>query len=284
MLNQKGRIDQVRLWLYLVLSILMVAIVRWAPNHVFAQATSPVTKINEAAAKADITVQALRGDISVLMGSGGNIAVFTSPEGKLLVDAGIAVSRPKIQAALDGIGQTPLKYVINTHWHWDHTDGNKWMHDLGATIIAHENTLKHLSTVTRVEDWNYTFQPAPAGARPTVIVKTDKKLEFDGETVLIKGFGPGHTDSDLTVYFTKADVMSLGDIWWNGYYPFIDYSTGGSIDGAIRLANASLELVTDKTIIIPGHGPVGNRAQLIEFRDMLVATRANVAHLKKQGK
>jgi len=284
MLNQKGRIDQVRLWLYLVLSILMVAIVRWAPNHVFAQATSPVTKINEAAAKADITVQALRGDISVLMGSGGNIAVFTSPEGKLLVDAGIAVSRPKIQAALDGIGQTPLKYVINTHWHWDHTDGNKWMHDLGATIIAHENTLKHLSTVTRVEDWNYTFQPAPAGARPTVIVKTDKKLEFDGETVLIKGFGPGHTDSDITVYFAKADVMSLGDIWWNGYYPFIDYSTGGSIDGAIRLANASLELVTDKTIIIPGHGPVGNRAQLIEFRDMLVATRANVAHLKKQGK
>jgi glyoxylase-like metal-dependent hydrolase (beta-lactamase superfamily II) len=268
----------------IVLSILAATIVRIIPNRVFAQITSPVTKINEAAAKADITVQALRGDISVLMGSGGNIAVYKSPAGKLLVDAGIAVSQTKIQAALDRIDQSPVKYVINTHWHWDHTDGNKWVHDLGATIVGHENTLKHLSMATRVEDWNYTFQPAPVVARPTIIVKTDKTLDFGGETIVIKGFGSGHTDSDITVYFTKADVMSLGDIFWNGYYPFIDYSTGGSIDGAIRLVNASLELVTDRTVIIPGHGPVGNRAQLIEFRDMLVAIRANVTHLKKQGK
>ena len=284
MLNQKGRIDQVRLWLYLVLSILMVAIVRWAPNHVFAQATSPVTKINEAAAKADITVQALRGDISVLMGSGGNIAVFTSPEGKLLVDAGIAVSRPKIQAALDGIGQTPLKYVINTHWHWDHTDGNEWVHNQGATIIAQENVLKRLSETTRVEDWNYTFQPWPEGGRPTVTFKSEKMLRFDGEAVLMKNFGPGHTDGDAFVYFPKADVLVLGDIFWNGIYPFIDNAAGGGIDGMIRWANAALDLATDKTIIVPGHGPVGNKAQLREFRDMLVTIRNNVSDLKKQGK
>jgi glyoxylase-like metal-dependent hydrolase (beta-lactamase superfamily II) len=218
------------------------------------------------------------------MGSGGNIVVFTSPEGKLVVDAGIAVSRPRIQAALDSISQAPLKYVINTHWHWDHTDGNAWMHDLGATIVAQENTLKRLSTTTRVEDWNYTFKPAPIGARPTVLVKTVKTISFNGETVVIKGYGPGHTDTDVSVYFTKADVMSLGDIWWNGYYPFIDYSTGGSIDAMIRLTNTYLNSVTDNTIIVPGHGPVGNRAQLIEFRDMLVAIRASVAHLKRQGK
>jgi glyoxylase-like metal-dependent hydrolase (beta-lactamase superfamily II) len=157
------------------------------------------------------------------------------------------------------------------------------MHDLGATIVAQENTLKRLSTTTRVEDWNYTFKPAPIGARPTVLVKTDKTINFNGETVVIKGYGPGHTDTDVSVYFTKADVMSLGDIWWNGYYPFIDYATGGSIDAMIRLTNTYLNSVTDNTIIVPGHGPVGNRAQLIEFRDMLVAIRANVAHLKKQG-
>jgi glyoxylase-like metal-dependent hydrolase (beta-lactamase superfamily II) len=218
------------------------------------------------------------------MGSGGNIAVLTGPEGKLLVDAGIAVSRPKIQVALGSISQAPLKYVINTHWHWDHTDGNEWAHNLGATIIAQENTLKHLSTTTRVEDWNYTFQPAPISARPTVIFKTDKTLKFDGETIVLKSYGLGHTDGDISVYFTKADVMSLGDIWWNGYYPFIDKATGGSIDGMIRLVNASLERLTDKPIIIPGHGPVGDRAQLIEFRDMLVAIRENVSRLKKQGK
>jgi glyoxylase-like metal-dependent hydrolase (beta-lactamase superfamily II) len=280
--SQKLRTVEVRGRLYLLFTILAVVIARLAPT-VLAQATSPVTKINEAAAKADISVQQLRGNISVLMGSGGNIVVFTSPEGKLLVDAGIAVSRPRIQAALDSISQAPLKYVINTHWHWDHTDGNAWMHDLGATIVAQENTLKRLSTTTRVEDWNYTFKPAPIGARPTVLVKTDKTINFNGETVVIKGYGPGHTDTDVSVYFTKADVMSLGDIWWNGYYPFIDYATGGSIDAMIRLTNTYLNSVTDNTIIVPGHGPVGNRAQLIEFRDMLVAIRANVAHLKKQG-
>jgi glyoxylase-like metal-dependent hydrolase (beta-lactamase superfamily II) len=101
---------------------------------------------------------------------------------------------------------------------------------------------------------------------------------------VLKGFGPGHTDTDVTVYFTKADVMALSDIFWNGVYPFIDGDTGGSIDGMIRLVNASLEHVTDKTIIVPGHGPVGNRAKLIEFRDMLVGIPENVARLKKQGK
>ena len=253
-------------------------------TNVLAQGVSPVTKINEAAAKAEITVQSLRGNISVLMGSGGNITVLTGPEGKLMVDAGIAVSRPKIEVALNGISPAPLKYLINTHWHWDHTDGNEWVHSLGATVIAQENTLKRLSTTTRVEEWNYTFQPWPIGGRPTVTFKTDKTLKFDGETIVIKGFGPGHTDSDVTVYFTKADVVSLGDIFWNGVYPFIDSDTQGSIDGMIHLVNASLEHVTDKTIIIPGHGPVGNRAQLVEFRDMLVGIRENIARLKKQGK
>jgi glyoxylase-like metal-dependent hydrolase (beta-lactamase superfamily II) len=283
MLNQKQPIVQLRRRLFVAFNILAF-VAGLAPVQVFAQATSPVTKINDEAAKADITVQRLRANISVLMGSGGNIVVLTGPDGKLLVDAGIAVSRDKIQAALDRLSQSPLKYLINTHWHWDHTDGNEWVHALGATIIAQENVIKRLSTTTRVEDWNYTFPAAPTGARPTVIFKTDKTLKFDGETVVLNSYGPGHTDGDISVYFKKADVLALGDIWWNGYYPFIDNATGGSIDGMIRLANASLSRVTDKTIIIPGHGPVGKRPQLIEFRDMLVAVRENVVRLKKQGK
>ena len=264
--------------------VLAIAVAWLAPGRACAEAVSPVVKINEAAAKADITVQRLRGNISVLMGSGGNITVLTGPDGKLLVDAGIAVSRPRIQAALDGISDAPLKYLIDTHWHWDHTDGNEWVHQAGATIIAQENTLKRLSATTRVEDWSYTFQPWPIDARPTVLFKTDKTLHFDGETIVLKSYGPGHTDSDITVYFKKADVMALGDIFWNGVYPFIDIATGGSIDGAIRLANHALSQVTNKTIIVSGHGPVGDRAQLVEFRDMLVAVRKNVARLKKQGK
>ena len=263
---------------------LAISVAWLAPRHAFAEAASPVVKINEAAATADITVQRLRGNISVLMGSGGNITVLTGPDGKLLVDAGIAVSRPRIEAALASISDAPIKYLIDTHWHWDHTDGNEWVHQAGATIIAQENTLKRLSTTTRVEDWNYTFQPWPIDARPTVVFTKDKTLHFDGETIVLRGYGPGHTDSDISVYFKKADVMALGDIFWNGVYPFIDIATGGSIDGAIRLANRCLAQVTDRTIIVSGHGPVGDRAQLVEFRDMLVAVRKNVARLKKQGK
>ena len=251
---------------------------------VFAQATSPVDKINEAAATAAISVEKLRGNISVLFGSGGNIVVLTGPDGTLLVDTGIAVSRARIQAALDRISDGPMKFLINTHWHWDHTDGNEWVHSLGATIIAHENVLKRLSSTTRVEDWNYTFQPWPTGGRPTVVFKREKILNFDGETIVLKHLGPGHTDGDISVYFNNADVLALGDIFWNGYYPFIDNSVGGGIDGMIRWVNATLVSVTDKTIIIPGHGLVGNRAQLLEFRDMLVAIRENVSRLKKQGK
>src|SRR5215467_1266581 len=249
-----------------------------------AQATSPVIKINEAAATSEITVQQLRGNLSVLFGSGGNIVVLDGPDGKLLVDDGIAVSKDKIQAALDKISAAPPKYVINTHWHWDHTDGNEWIHKQGAIIIAQENTLKHLSVTTRVEDWNYTFQPWPKDGRPTVTFKTEKTLEFDGENVELKNFGHGHTDGDSSVYFPKADVLVLGDLFWNGIYPFIDNGAGGGIDGMIRWVNVSLTRATDKTVVVPGHGPVGNKVQLEEFRDMLVAIRNNVSQLKKQGK
>ncbi len=248
------------------------------------QTESPVTKINAAAAGAEITTERLRGNLSVLMGSGGNITVLTVPEGKFMVDAGIGVSCAKITAALNALSREPVRFLVNTHWHWDHTDGNKCIHDQGATIIAQENTLKRLSVATRVEDWNFTFDPWPMEARPSVLFKTDKTQQFGGETIVMNSFGPGHTDTDIVVYFKKADVMVLGDIFWNGVYPFIDNSTGGSIDGAIRLANEAVERVTDKTIIVPGHGPVGNRAELVEFRDMLVGIRKNVSRLKKQGK
>jgi glyoxylase-like metal-dependent hydrolase (beta-lactamase superfamily II) len=245
---------------------------------------SPVDKINAEAGKAQIAVVQLRGHIAVLMGSGGNISVFTSHDGKLMVDGGIAVSQPRLSSAIDHLGAGSVKYLINTHWHWDHTDGNDWLHQAGATIIAHENTLKRLSETVRVEDWSHTFPPAPVGARPTVIVDSEKSLDFGGETLDMHYYGPCHTDSDMYVYFKKADVLAVGDTFWNGVYPFIDIVTGGSIDGMIRAANANIALATEHTIVVGGHGPVGNRAQLVEFRDMLAGIRKNVAQLKAQGK
>ena len=265
-------------------SVIATAGVWLMPCRLFAAAESPVITIRNAAKTAKISVTKLRGNVSVLEGSGGNIAVLTGRDGKLLVDAGIPGTRARITEALTSLSNDPVKRLINTHWHFDHTDGNEWLHSIGAEISAHENTKKHLATTTRVEDWNFTFPPAPAGALPTKILAADETLHLNGATMALKYYGPAHTDSDISVEFPDADIIHVADTFWNGYYPFIDYSTGGSIDGMIRAAEANVARASDKTIVIPGHGPIGNRSQLIEFRDMLLAIREKVAALKKHGK
>lgn len=245
---------------------------------------SPVITINEGAAKAVMTITPVRGNISVLSGSGGNITVLTGSDGKFMVDGGISLSKDRIAEALAKVSKAPIKYLIDTHYHWDHSDSNPWLHQAGATIVATPNTVKHLSTSTRVDDWNYTFKPMAPEGMPTVIVDAPKTYNFDGETIVLTPVAPSHTDSDLYVYFKKADVAVLGDLFWNGVYPFIDNEQGGGIDGMIKVDNQILAVITDKTVVVPGHGPVGTRKDLVAFRDMLVGIRDNVAALKQQGK
>jgi len=158
------------------------------------------------------------------------------------------------------------------------------MHSAGASITAHENTKRHLSTTTRVDDWDFTFPPWPAGAIPTEAITNGKTLRLNGATISLKYYGPSHTDGDLSVYFAEADVLQTGDTWWNGHFPFIDYSTGGNIDGMIRAAEANVAMVSDKTIVIPGHGPIGGKAELVQYRDLLVTIRDGISALKKEGK
>jgi len=254
------------------------------PRRLFAEVESPVIVIRRAAATAKINIQKLRGNVSVLEGSGGNIAVLTGRDGKLLVDAGITASRPRITEALSSLSSDPVKHLINTHWHFDHTDGNEWLHSIGAEITARENTLKHLSVATRVEGWNFTFPPAPRGALPTKVLTGDHQLHLNGTTLALKYYAPAHTDSDISVQFVDTDILHVADTFWNGHFPFIDYSTGGSIDGMIRAAEANVARVTDKTIVVPGHGPIGDKSQLMKFRDMLVSVREKVSALKKEGR
>jgi glyoxylase-like metal-dependent hydrolase (beta-lactamase superfamily II) len=211
-----------------------------APRHLFAQDEGIVQTARKTAASATITVQKLRGNVSVLMGAGGNIAVLPGRDGKLLIDAGFVGARPKITDALASISSDPIKHLINTHWHFDHTDGNEWLHSAGAAILAQENTRRYLSTTTRVEGWNFTFPPAPAGAIPTGVFDDERTVHLNGATIALKHYAPAHTDSDISVHFTDADILHVADTFWNGYYPFIDYSTGGSIDGMIRATEANL--------------------------------------------
>jgi len=255
------------------------------PRQAFAEARGLVSLIKDSAAVSPIVTHKLRNNISVLEGSGGNVAVLTGPDGKVLIDAGIGVSRPRMTRALAELSADPITHLINTHWHFDHADGNAWLNSAGARIIAHENTRKHLSEIQRVEDWDYNFLALPPGGIPSEVFASERSLKLNGATIGLKYYGPAHTDSDISVTFAEADVVHVADTFWNGIYPFIDYSTGGSINGMIAASDANLAATTDRTIIIPGHGkPVSNRAELKQFRDMLVAIRENVAALKKQGR
>jgi glyoxylase-like metal-dependent hydrolase (beta-lactamase superfamily II) len=264
----------------------LAATTAWfAPTALFAQSDDVlVPGAFKAAATAAVTVQALRRNVSVLLGAGGNIAVLAGPDGKVLVDAEIVTARPNVSAALASINADPVKQLINTHWHFDHTGGNEWLHEAGASILAHENTRKHLLVDTHVEGWKHTFPAAPAGAIPSTVFRDEYTLHANGTTLALKHYAPAHTDSDISVYFAEADILHVGDTFWNRDYPFIDYSTGGSIVGQLQAAEANLAMVTDKTIVISGHGAVGARADLVLFRDVLVEIRDKVAAFKKQGR
>ncbi len=268
-----------------VVSAGFAATVSLTPRQAFAEARGLVSLIKDSAATSPIVAHKLRINISALEGSGGNIAVLTGPDGKVLVDAGIGVSRPQLMKALASLDPEPVTTLINTHWHFDHTDGNTWLNSVGAKIIAQDNTRKYLSEVQRVEDWDYNFLPPAAGGVPSETFAEALDLKLNGVSLKLKRYAPAHTDSDISVNFAEADIVHVGDTFWNGVYPFIDYSTGGSIDGTIAACDANLAAATADTIIIVGHGqPVSNKSELQEFRDMLVGVRENVATLKRQGR
>jgi glyoxylase-like metal-dependent hydrolase (beta-lactamase superfamily II) len=255
------------------------------PREVFAEARGLVSLIKDSAAASPIITRKLRGNISVLEGSGGTVAVLTGPDGMVLIDAGIAVSRPRLMKSLTALGADPITHLINTHWHFDHTDGNAWLNAAGAKIIAQENTRKYLSQVQRVDDWDYNFLALPAGGIPSEVFADALNLKLNGETIALKHFGSAHTDSDISVTFPESNVIHLGDTFWNGVYPFIDHSTSGSIDGMIAGSDRNLAETANDTIIIAGHGEaVGTKAELREFREMLVTIREKVAAMKKQGR
>jgi glyoxylase-like metal-dependent hydrolase (beta-lactamase superfamily II) len=270
---------------FVISSSLAVAAACLDPQDLIAQPASIVPGAFKEAATAKVTIQNLRRNISVLLGAGGNIAVLTGPDGKLVIDAEIVTARPNVSKALAQINADPIKQLINTHWHFDHTGGNEWLHQAGAAILAHENTRKHLSKDTFVGgNFQYKFPAAPAGAIPSTVFNDEHTLHINNTTLALKHYMPAHTDSDISVYFSEADILHAGDTFWNRDYPFIDYWTGGSIDGQIRAAEANIAKVTSKTIVIPGHGAVGTKADLILFRDVLIDIREKVAALKKQGK
>ena len=237
-----------------------------------------------AAAKAVITPQLLRGGASLLRGPFGNILVLVQPEGVVVVDSGLREARSQIQAALSTLSPQIPASLINTHWHVDHSDGNEWMHERGAVITAHRNTARRLSTPQETAAMHQTLPAAPVGARPTDVFDAEAHRRLGNVNLALRYYEPAHTDGDISVHLLESDVMHVGDIWYNGFYPLIDYSSGGRIDGMIKAVEVTLKRVTATTMIVPGHGPLGTREQLQGWLEMLTGVRDIVASLKRQGK
>src|SRR5580692_11474325 len=242
---------------------------------------------------APLETQRLAEDVTMLSGPGGAVTVLNGPDGKFVVDTFVAPAWPRLKEALDGLGSAPVKYVIDTHWHFDHADNNAHLHATGATILAHENTTKRMSeshdlpVLYRGADGalaSLHFDPSPAEALPQQTFATSYELRANGEILALQHVAPAHTDSDIYVHFQNANVISMGDLFFNGIYPYIDPGTGGTISGMIAAAERILSLDDNSTKIVAGHGPLGNKADLTKSRDMLVTSRDRVQRLQSAGK
>jgi cyclase len=240
-----------------------------------------------------IETQKLAGNVTMFDGPGGAVVVLNGPDGKFVVDTFVAPAWPRLNEALDGLGNAPVKYVIDTHWHFDHTDNNAHLHAAGATVLAHENTKKRMSephdlpVLYRGPDGALAglhFDPSPAEALPQQTFAASYKLQVNDEILALQHVAPAHTDSDIYVHFQKANVISMGDLFFNGMYPYIDPGTGGTITGMIAAADKILSLADNYTKIVAGHGPLGNKADLMKSRDMLITSRDRVEKLKSTGK
>jgi glyoxylase-like metal-dependent hydrolase (beta-lactamase superfamily II) len=234
-------------------------------------------------ATVQIQTQKLAGNVFMLMGDGGNIGLSTGADGSVLIDTEYAPLNAKILAAVRGAGGSDVKYVINTHWHGDHTGGNEPLGKAGALIIAHDNVLARLSTEQFMAAFNQKVPPAPAAARPVVTFPKRATFYLNGDVVQIVHIANAHTDGDSIVHFTNANVIHTGDTYMKDVYPFIDVGSKGSIDGFIAAADAVLSRSNANTKIIPGHGALANRADMQRFHDMLVAARGKIQALIDQG-
>jgi len=258
-------------------------------DFVHAQQTSappadPVAAFRAQMAANPIQPQKLADNLTLLSGPGGNVVVLNGADGKFVVDTFVLPAWPKLKESLDALGNASLKTVINTHWHFDHVDNNASLHSAGATVLAHDNTKKRMSEAHDLPILNLHFPASPAEALPQQTFASTHKLQANGETLLLEHLAPAHTDTDVFVHFQKANVIHMGDTFFNGIYPYIDASTGGSVKGMIAAANKVLPLANDSTKIIPGHGPLGTKADLVKFRDMLATARDHVQKLKSAGK
>jgi len=231
-----------------------------------------------------IETTAVSGNIHMLQGAGGNLAICSGEDGVILVDDQFAPLTEKIRAAIGEVSDGDIRFVLNTHWHGDHVGGNENLGKAGTLIVAHDNVRVRMSTEQFNELFDRSTPASPKDALPVVTFNDTATFHLNGETIRAFHVPPAHTDGDSIVHFVNSDVVHMGDLYFQGKYPFIDVDSGGSIDGVIAAADQVLAMVDDNTKIIPGHGPLSNKAELMEYRNMLSDIRKIVADMMAAGK
>ena len=253
----------------------------------FAQSTSTPDTVAEMrkvmAATPPVSTKLAEG-LQLISGPGGNVGVFTWPEGKLAIDSGVAGASDAILAQIDSFGPQPLRILINTHWHYDHTDGNEAFHKRGALIVAHENVRKRMGSAQDIDFFHARMPASPAAALPESTFPSDTTFNLGTEEIRVTHVPPAHTDGDSFVQFVNANVVHTGDLGFKGMYPFIDYSTGGRVDGMVAGVNKLLTICDNNTKIIPGHGPVMTTGRTQSVSRHAGGCLRRVRTLKRQGK
>jgi glyoxylase-like metal-dependent hydrolase (beta-lactamase superfamily II) len=232
----------------------------------------------------EIQTQKLADTVYMMTGAGGNLGLSVGEDAVFLIDDQFAPLTPRIQAAIAKITDKPVKFVLNTHWHFDHTGGNENLGGAGALIIAHENVRKRLSAEGLIEFFGMKTKPEPKVALPVITFTRDLTFHINGDELFAHHVARAHTDGDAIIQFKKSNVIHMGDTFFNRLYPFIDTSSGGTVGGVIAAADLVLRLADDDTKIIPGHGPLGNKADLEAYREMLATVSARVRGLVRQGR
>jgi len=232
----------------------------------------------------EITATEVAKGVHMLVGRGGNLGVSVGNDGVFLIDDQYAPLTPKIQAAIQKLSDKPIQFVLNTHWHGDHTGGNENLGKAGAKIVAHHNVRLRMSKDQVMKMRDATVPASPRGALPVLTFGDDVTFHWNDSAIHAIHVQNAHTDGDSIVHFETQNVLHMGDCFFNGIYPFIDIDSGGSIDGVIAAADRALGLANADTKIIPGHGPLATRADLEKYRDMLRSVRDRVTAAIKAGK
>lgn len=222
--------------------------------------------------------------VYMLTGLGGNIGASVGADGVILVDDQFAPLTDKIRAAVAAISNGPIRFVLNTHWHFDHTGGNENLGKAGVLIVAHDNVRRRMSVGQFIEALGRQEPPSPQAALPVVTFTDAVTLYLNGDSINAFHVAPAHTDGDAIVWFRRANVVHMGDTFFNGRFPFVDLSSGGSVNGVIAAADRVLAIADANTRIIPGHGPLGDRAALQAYRTMLVTVRDRIKQAVAAGR